>query len=441
MNSNVTLPSSKDAERYVLGALLVEKNVMEEVLTVIRSEDFYYSNHQVLMKAIEDVYRVRQSVDYVTVVDELKRTNKLEAAGGLDYIYDIVTEYPGAYHLDDNVNLVNEKSFERSLFDVVNKIRENIISGAFNHADLVVNSEKIFTDLMKRQSKSDFSRIDLLTDDILSIIEENQKLEGGIVGLDTGYPKLNEMTHGFKSGELIILAARPSVGKSTLALNIAEEMCKNKKNVAFFSLEMGHDQLIMRMLSTFSGVDLSKVIGGNLTNDEMAMVIRAKNDIDQLPLYIDQASTSTLRDIKMKCQKLYRENKLDCIIIDYLQLLSSGEKKSNRVDEVGTISRGLKEMARQFNVPVLALSQLSRNIEQRDKDNQVPRLSDLRESGSIEQDADIVMFLHREPNKQELDQTFRSAKTTVFIAKNRQGVTGEFDLIFKGNNSVFKTKQ
>ncbi len=240
---------------------------------------------------------------------------------------------------------------------------------------------------------------------------------------------------------LIILAARPSIGKSTFALNLASNICEGKKNVAYFSLEMGHDQLIMRLLSTYSGINLSKIVSGDLTDDDMQLILQAKNKINKFGLYIDQSSTSNLRDIKVKCQKLYRENKLDMIIIDYLQLLSSGENRSNRVDEVSKISRGLKEMARMFGVPVLALSQLSRDIEKRE--DKRPVLADLRESGSIEQDADIVMFLHRElPKKDSGEDTTKvvySAKTEVIIAKNRQCMTGSFTLFFKGANSIFSS--
>ena len=282
-------------------------------------------------------------------------------------------------------------------------------------------------------------RVDLLTDSVIDIIEENRNKDGNLVGIDTGFPDLNNMTSGFKKNELIILAARPSIGKSTLALNFAANACRNKKHVALFSLEMGHDQLIMRLLSTYSGLPLNKIVSGKLTDEEMRLLMQARTTINKFPLYIDQSSTTNIRDIKAKCLKLKKEGHLDFIIIDYLQLLGSGENLRNRVDEVSKISRALKEMARTFEIPVLALSQLSRNLEQRE--DKRPVLADLRESGSIEQDADIVMFLHRDtPKKQEGEDTtkvVRSAKTELIIAKNRQGATGSCDLIFKGAQSVF----
>ena len=286
-------------------------------------------------------------------------------------------------------------------------------------------------------------RLDLLTEEVIDIIEANKNKEGNLVGLDTGYQDLNTLTAGFKPGELIILAARPSIGKSTLALNFAANVCRTEKSVALFSLEMGSDQLIMRLLSTFSGIALNKIVSGKLDNEEMNMLMQAKTTINKFSLYIDQSSTTNLRDIRAKCQKLARENKLDLIVIEYLQLLSSGENRANRVDEVGRISRGLKEMARLFKVPIIALSQLSRSIEQRE--DKRPVLADLRESGSIEQDADIVMFLHRETAKktdgEDTTKTVHSAKTELIVAKNRQGMTGSVNLIFKGAQSQFVSEK
>lgn len=436
-------PSSFEAESYIIGCLILYPEIADDVMNQISSSDFYYKDNYTIMEAIETLYNNHTIIDQVTVVDELKKNNKLEAAGGIDNIYSIIANIPSTANVDAYTYLINQKSTERKLFDVVDGIREDILKGNYEHEDLMIRSENRFSEVVKDQSKEEFKRIDLLTDDIITLIEENKERDSNLVGIDTGYPGLNKLTSGFKKGELIILAARPSIGKSTFALNLASNMCEKKSNVAYFSLEMGHDQLIMRLLSTFSGVNLTKIVSGDLSEEDMQLILQAKNKINKFGLYIDQSSTSNLRDIKVKCQKLYRENKLDAIMIDYLQLLSSGENKSNRVDEVSKISRGLKEMARMFGVPVLALSQLSRDIEKRE--DKRPVLADLRESGSIEQDADIVMFLHREtPKKDSGEDTTKmvySAKTEVIIAKNRQGMTGSFNLIFKGGNSVFSSME
>ncbi len=441
MNANYKMPSSLDAERYIIGSLLLYPEIADEVFGLIKANDFYSPENKVIIQAIEDIYN-HSVIDQVTLVDELTKNNKLEAAGGIENIYSIVADVPSVANVEAYTNLIYNKSLERKLFNVVDNIREAILKGDYEHEDLMIKSEQKFNEVVKNQSKEDLQRVDKLTEKIIDIIEENKERGGQVVGLDTGYPDLNFRTSGFKPGELIILAARPSVGKSTFALNICENVCRNKKHAVLFSLEMGYDQLIMRMLSTFSGLNLNNIVSGNLSDNDMALLFQAKHDIDNLPLYIDQSSASNLRDIKIKCQKLSREGKLDLIVIDYLQLLSSGENKMNRVEEVSKISRGLKEMARTFNVPVLALSQLSRDIEKRE--DKTPNLADLRESGSIEQDADIVMFLHREEPKKENGEADTSKriftnKTEVIIAKNRQGMTGDFKLLFKGNNSVFET--
>lgn len=440
MNENIKkYPYSEEAERYILGCMMLDPSIVEQILTEITSDDFHIKANKNVMIAIESLAKNNQEVEQLNIFNELKRLNTLEATGGIDYLYSLLESVPSIANIEVYLNILHEKTLERKLLEVVNKIGDDIIKGDENLSDLLVNSEKRIMDVINRQRVSDFKRIDLLTDSVIDIIEENKNKEGNLVGLDTGYPDLNQLTYGFKKNELIILAARPSVGKSTLALNFAANACKNKKHVALFSLEMGHDQLIMRLLSTYSGLPLDKIVSGNLTDEDMRLLMQARTTINKFPLYIDQSSSTNIRDIKAKCLKLKKEGHLDFIVIDYLQLLSSGENLKNRVEEVSKISRALKEMARTFEIPVLALSQLSRDIEKRE--DKRPVMADLRESGSIEQDADIVMFLHRElPKKEEgIDTTkvVRSAKTELIIAKNRQGMTGSCNLVFKGTQSVF----
>ena len=432
-------PYSDEAERYILGCLLLDPTLVDQVLTEINYNDFYATANRNIMIAIEALVKNGEEVDQLTIMEELDRLNVLEATGGIDYLYSLLEGVPSVANVDVYLKLLQDKTLERKLLEVVDKIEEDILKGEININDLIASSEKQIMDVINGQKVEDFKRIDLLTESVIDIIEENKKREGNLVGLDTGYPDLNKLTSGFKKNELIILAARPSIGKSTLALNLAANICRNKKHVAFFSLEMGYDQLIMRLLSTYSGLSLGKIVSGDLTDEEMRLLMQAKTSINKFPLYIDQSFTTNLRDIKSKCLKLKKEGHLDFIVIDYLQLLRSGENLKNRVDEVGAISRGLKEMAQMFEVPILALSQLSRHIEQRE--DKRPVMADLRESGSIEQDADIVMFLHREtPKKEEgVDTTkvVKSAKTELIVAKNRQGVTDSVNLIFKGAQSVF----
>ncbi len=439
MSEAKKFPYSLEAEKYILGCMMLDPSIVDQVLTEIKSDDFHVQSNKNVMVAIETLVKNGESVDQLTVYNELLRANRLEATGGADYLYNLIESVPSVANIDVYLNILHEKSLERKLLEVVENIREYVLKGDDHINDLIVKSEKQIMDVINGQKVSDFKRVDLLTDSVIDIIEENRNKDGNLVGIDTGFPDLNNMTSGFKKNELIILAARPSIGKSTLALNFAANACRNKKHVALFSLEMGHDQLIMRLLSTYSGVSLQKIVSGDLTDEEMKLVMQARTIVNKFALYIDQKSTANIREIKAKCLKLKREGHLDFVVIDYLQLLNSGENLKNRVDEIGKISRALKEMARTFEIPVLALSQLSRLIEQRT--DKRPVLSDLRESGNIEQDADIVMFLHRDTPKTEggedTTKVVKSAKTELIIAKNRQGVTGSVNLIFKGAQSVF----
>lgn len=441
-------PAALDAEAYIIGCMLLYPDTVEDILSQLRSIDFADERNKLIFEAVESLSNRNAYVDQTTVINELEIENKLNNVGGIDYIYNLIANVPSSANIDAYAQLVNEKSMERRLFDCVDKIREDILKGNTNHDDLMIKAENEFNYAINDTRGNNLSRVDSLTEKVMDIIAENKKNEGHLVGVDTGYKMLNEYTSGFKKGELIILAARPSIGKSTFALNIATHVAATKdkgrdRGVAFFSLEMGYDQLIMRLLATESSVDLKRIVSGDLTDEEMGLLEFARNKINKLHLYFDEASNTTLRYIKLQCQKLKRENRLDMIVIDYLQLLASGEKDNtfNRTEYIARLTRGLKEMARSFEVPVLALSQLSRNIETRE--DKTPVLSDLRESGNIEQDADIVMFLHRESPKKDdsagpdTTKVVYSAKTELIIAKNRQGTTGRLNLIFKGASSQF----
>ena len=436
---DIRMPSSREAEDYVIGCMLISPDMVDEILNSLTSKDFYYPDNKVLMEVIQSLDDEQKDINSVTVINELNRLGKLELAGGYDHITDVLNNLPSTAYLDSYINVIQEASIERQLAGACDDVRANILKGKYSHRELIQNSEKVLFDILNGQNTDDFKKMVNITDDVISVIENNKNNEEGLIGIDSGFEGLNRITNGFKKSELIILAARPSVGKSTFALNVAAAACKTKKNVALFSLEMGHDQLTMRMLATQSGVDLSKITSGNLDDQDMALIMQAKVVLDKYNLYIDQSSTNNVRDIKAKCQKLHREGNLDLIIIDYLQLLVSGDKNvGNLVQEVTKISRSLKQMAIQFNIPVIALSQLSRDIEKRP--DKRPVLADLRDSGSIEQDADIVMFLYRENDKSEDEapKQHRSLKTKLLVAKNRQGQSGvEVDLMFKTKTCQF----
>jgi replicative DNA helicase len=360
----------------------------------------------------------------------------LEASGGINYLFDIIESIPSVANVDAYLEVIEEKSLLRELLRVTDRVRDKVLEGDLSFSDIGAKAEEEMLRVINMRRTEDVKKIHRFTNRVLEIIETNKNSDGRVTGLDTGFEDLNKLTFGFQKGELIVLAARPGIGKSAFALNVAAHACQHHNaSVAFFSLEMGIDQLTMRLFSSFSGLSISKIRSGKLTSKEMAALLVAKAAVDKLNLYLDETSNTNLNDIKAKCLKLKREGLLDLIIIDYLQLIQVPNFKGTRNEEVGRISRGLKLMARELEVPVLALSQLSRGVEL--SEDKRPRLAHLRESGSIEQDADIVMFLHRDqPSKDEAVQV-RNHRTELIVAKNRQGATDSIFLLFKGAQSTF----
>ncbi|HEY8445023.1 MAG TPA: replicative DNA helicase, partial [Bacilli bacterium] len=436
MNKERRIPYNLEAEKYILGCLFIEPQIIGEVLSRISPNDFYLKEHQNIMQAIVNLYENNELIDQVKVANELQRMNLLEASGGIDYLFEIIESIPSVANIDAYLEVIEEKSLLRELLHVTDKIRDKVLEGDLSFADIGAKAEEEMLRVINMRRTEDVKKIHRFTNHVLDIIESNKENEGKLSGLDTGFEELNKLTFGFQKGELIVLAARPGIGKSAFALNVASNACKKDKSVAFFSLEMGVDQLTMRLFSSFSGLSISKIRSGKLNDKEMSQLLVAKATIDKFNLYLDETSNTNLNDIKAKCLKLKREGLLDLIIVDYLQLINVPNFKGNRVEEVGKVSRGLKMMARELDVPVLALSQLSRGVEA--SEDKRPRLAHLRESGSIEQDADIVMFLHREQPGKEIDETkqVRNHKTELIIAKNRQGATDSIFLLFKGAQSM-----
>ncbi|NLD26046.1 MAG: replicative DNA helicase [Acholeplasmataceae bacterium] len=440
MESLRQIPNSREAENYVLGSVLIENRYAPEVVSRLVETDFYYQENINIMKAIIELDKNNKVIDVSSVINVLKEKNLLEASGGNEYLFELMDAIPAVVNVEAYIETIKEKAVERELLQTLQELSNKILDHKLPFRDLITDAEKRVIEVINKRKTVELIRIDRATDRVLSIIEANKNKDTeGITGLDTGFKELNNLTFGFQPGELIILAARPAIGKSALALNIATKVCENKKDalVAFFSLEMGIDQLLMRLYSSHSGLTLNKIRSGKLNETEMAALYAAKNKLDKFNLYLDEAGATDIDELITICRKLKREDKLDLVIIDYLQLLTTTRRTTNRVEEVSKISRQLKMLARELEVPVLALSQLSRDIEKRE--DKRPLLSDLRESGSIEQDADIVMFLHREAGKNLEDTTrkLRNAKTELILAKNRQGVTDSVHLIFRGANSMF----
>lgn len=432
------VPSNVDAERFILGSMLVDNNLAIELENGLEVSDFYNNDNKIIFQAIRTVVEEKTEVGATSVTEVLIRNGQYETIGGNNYLFDLITEVPVLSEVDSYINVLKEKALQRSLLNAVKKIYDMILAGKTNLDDLLTHAVESVNDIAKNRRTASLISMDRAVEKTFEIIESKKNKDYEDDTILSGYPDLDEVIHGLGRGALIILAARPSIGKSTFALNIASNVAESNKKVAFFSLEMGYDQLVTKIFASNSSINMNKLISGNLSNDEMTKLLVAKNYISEFPLFFDDDSSNELNEIKAKCQKLKRENGLDLIVIDYLQLLSIGGASSmNRVQEVGKISRGLKVMARTLNVPIIALSQLSRSVEKQDRADKTPGLADLRESGSIEQDADIVLFLHREKTTDETAKSFRSSKTDLIIAKNRNGETKKLKLIFNGAHSKF----
>lgn len=435
------MPHNLEAEKYILGCLMIEPSLVGEILNRIGPNDFYVEANRNIMTAITNLYSESKSVEHMQVLEEMKRIHVYDTSGGYEYILELVESVPAVVDINSYLEILEEKTLLRELYNVSKRIEDKVTKGEDTFSTIGELAETEIMRVINQKRTGDVKRISRFTNLVLDIIEGNKNKDGRLLGLDTGFDELNKLTFGFQKGELIILAARPAVGKSAFALNIAANACKNANaSVAFFSLEMGIDQLTMRLFSSFSGLSLTKIRSGKLTSNEFTTLLASKATVDKFSLYLDETSNNNLNDIKSKCLKLKREGKLDLVIIDYLQLIAVSDK-GNRTEEVGKISRGLKTMARELEVPILALSQLSRSVEQ--TGDKRPMLSHLRESGSIEQDADIVMFLHRDQAPQEGDASkkVKNHKTELIIAKNRQGATDSVFLMFKGAQSMFMSME
>lgn len=429
-------PNSYESEVYVLGCILLDASIVPEVISKLTPADFYYEQHRNVIIAVRNLYDNNKTIDVATVAEELKRLNLFETVGGNKYLFELLDSVPSTANVSVYIDIIKEKALERELLNVTREIADDILTGKYNFSELLDTSEKKINQVLNKRQTSSFLKIDLAADKVFDIIETTKGTEHNVTGLDTGFKKLNELTFGLQKGELIIIAARPGVGKSAFALNLATNACRMAKaHVAFFSLEMSIDQLVIRLFSSLSGVSLTKIRSSKLNKTEMAMLLTAKQELSKFNLYLDESNTTDLSEIRAKCKKLKRESGLDLVIVDYLQLLNVTNSRGNRTEEVGQISRGLKVLARELDVPVVALSQLSRAVESRQ--DKRPILADLRESGSIEQDADIVIFLSRETPKDGESRKTYGSKTEIIIAKNRQGMTDSFHLIFRGSHSSF----
>lgn len=443
VNMNL-IPQNIEAEEAVLGAILVNPNVITKVVEFLIPDSFYKPAHRYIYEAMLQLFNQNERIDIVSVSDVLSFNSKLEIIGGRAFVNDLSFKTITTSNIEYYAKIVQEKAVKRAL---INAGSEIVTFGYdLNPTDeSLENAEKLIFDIASRKATKDMSHVKDLVLTSYEKIEHRYNHRDELTGVKTHFYELDNMTNGLQKSDLIILAARPSMGKTALALNIVQNVAvKSKTPVAIFSLEMSKEQLVQRMLCSEAEVDTQKIRTGNMQRKDWDKLAHAMSDLSEAPIYIDDTAGCTLTDIRAKCRRLaMEEKKLGLVVIDYLQLME-GSGKEERIQQISAISRGLKTLARELDVPVIALSQLSRAVEQR-KDRR-PMLSDLRESGAIEQDADIVMFIYRddyynrgEGGEEEAPKsTGKEGKSDIIIAKQRNGPVGDFELLFQSNITKFK---
>ncbi len=422
-------PHDDQAERSVLGALLLDKDAIVKVVEFLRPLHFYKQAHQDIYGAILALFEKREPADLITVPNWLKKNGQLEGVGGVSYMTELVNSVPTAANVEAYAKLIKNDSIKRSLISASAEIGELVFMEGGEVEEFLDKAEQLIYSVSQDAVYQDFVPVKDTLEVTFERLDELSKNKGTLRGVPTGLKNLDKILSGLQKENLIILAARPSVGKSSMALNIAQYASVEKKfGIALFSLEMGREQLVDRMISSQAGIDSWKISTGNLDEDDFEKYGIAAGELAEANIFIDDTAGIGLLEMRTKARRLMLEQKIDLIIVDYLQLIRA-PKAESRVQEVSEISQGLKNLARELKVPVLALSQLSRAVEQRGGDKK-PQLSDLRDSGSIEQDADVVMFLYR-PNEEDRNNL------KLNIAKHRNGATAEFDLFFKAEFTRF----
>jgi replicative DNA helicase len=427
-------PHSLEAEQSVLGSMLLDKEAVAAAAEVLRSDDFYSEAHKEIFEAILDIYDRGTPVDLVTLAEALRQRGTLESVGGGVYISDLSMSVPSTANVRYYIRIVEEKATLRRLISASNEIIQESYEASEDLDIIIDHAEKKIFDISQRKNSQSFEPIKTILLDTYSKIEELTKNKGKIVGVPTGFRDFDMRTSGLNPSDFILIAARPSMGKTSFAINIAQNAAiQSKVPVAIFSLEMSKDQLVQRMLSSEANIELQKIRSGDLTEEDWIKLVHAATPLSQAPIFIDDTPGISVMEVRSKARRLKMEHGLGMIVIDYLQLMSGRGKAESRQQEVSEISRSLKALARELNVPVVTLSQLSRGPEAR-QDHR-PMLSDLRESGAIEQDADIVVFLYRDEYYNPDSEKKNIAE--AIIAKQRNGPTGTVELVWLGQFTKF----
>jgi replicative DNA helicase len=431
-------PQSLEAEQSVLGSVLIDRDAIVEVAEFLRPEDFYRQSNGLIYGAMVELFERREPIDIVTVAETLERKGELDAIGGRSYLSSLSNQTPTAVHAVQYARIVERKAVLRNLIGAAGKIAGIGYEDPAEIQEAIDRAETELFAVSERRVHAGFSPLRSLLHEAFDRLDYLHSHRGEISGIRTGFTELDTMTTGLQKSDLIIVAARPSVGKTSLALNMAEHAAvRDGKSVGVFSLEMSKEQLVLRLLSSVGDIDSQRLRTGFLEDMDFNRVANAMTSLSEARIYIDDTPNISTMELRTKARRLQAEAGLDLVIVDYLQLMqaSTTSRDANRVQEVSEISRGLKALAREIGVPVIALSQLSRQPEMRE--SKEPRLSDLRESGAIEQDADLVMFLWREKDRAQEEEAAEVEEINLHLAKHRNGPTGRVKLMFRKRQTRF----
>ena len=440
-------PQATEMEKAVLGALMIDKDAYAIVCEILRPESFYEPRNQMVYAAIRDLSMEEKPVDMLTVTDQLAKSGNLEQVGGPGYIAELSSGVATSANIEYHANVIAQKSLARQLISFSSMIQTKAFDETIDVEDLMQEAEGSLFELSQHNMKKDYTAIDPVIAQAVKGIQDAAKNTDGLTGVSTGYYKLDDITSGWQASDLVIIAGRPAMGKTSFALSMAKNIAADlRQPMAFFSLEMSNVQLVNRLISNACEIQGSKILNGQLQRDEWERLDKNINQLLGAPLYVDDTPGLSVFELRTKARRLVREHGIKLIMIDYLQLMNAnGMRFSSRQEEVSIISRSLKGLAKELNIPILALSQLNRGVESREGlEGKRPQLSDLRESGAIEQDADMVLFVHR-PEYYHIYQDDNGrdlhGMAQIIIAKHRKGATGDVLLTFRGEFTRFENPE
>ena len=436
-------PQATEIERIVLGSLMIDKDAFSMVSEILKPETFYEPRNQKVYQAIQTLSMEDHPVDIMTVTEELKKEGTINDVGGPGYILELSSRVASSAHIEYHAKILAQKFLARQLISFSSVIETKAFDETVDVDELMQEAEGSLFEISQKNMRQDYTHINPVVKDAVSILQKAAANKGGLTGLSTGYTKLDDYTSGWQPSDLVIIAGRPAMGKTSFALSLAKNIAVDlQEPIAFFSLEMSNVQLVNRLISNVCEISGKKILNGQLDDEEWSRLDKSISALQNAPIYIDDTPGMSIFELRTKARRLVREKGVKIIMIDYLQLMNaSGARFGSRQEEVSTISRSLKGLAKELNIPVLALSQLNRTVENRDGlEGKRPQLSDLRESGAIEQDADMVLFVHR-PEYYRLFQDEKGndlrGKAQIIIAKHRKGSTGDVLLNFKGEYTRF----